>query len=176
MKIKKHIQFVKATGYDYGCVMVEVPVSNWDEICSSIDKEDIYEEEGKNYGIQKNPHLTLLYPVINNVEFYEVKRILDKVIYDKINIKIEGIDIFTNDKFDVIKFNVKCDNYLSKIHRELKSNIPNDDKYEVYKPHITIGYVKSGTGNKYINKDYNFNLVVNTILYTNLDREDVYVI
>ena len=44
MRIKKYIQFVKeSTGYDYGCVMVEVPVSNWDEICSSIDKEDIYE-------------------------------------------------------------------------------------------------------------------------------------
>jgi 2'-5' RNA ligase len=175
MRVKKYIQFVKeSTGYKLGCVMVEVPVSNWNEITSIIDKNDLYEVEGENYGIQDNPHLTLLYPVKNGVEYNEVKNILDKVICDKINININGIDIFTNDKFDVVKFNVECDDYLSKIHKELKSNIPNEDKYDVYTPHITIGYVKSGQGNKYINKDYKFNLDVNTILYTNLDKEDVY--
>ena len=43
MKIKNYIQFIKESinGHKYGCVMVEVPVSNWDEITSSINKEDI---------------------------------------------------------------------------------------------------------------------------------------
>ena len=104
MRVKKYIQFVKeSTGYKLGCVMVEVPVSNWNEITSIIDKNDLYEVEGENYGIQDNPHLTLLYPVKNGVEYNEVKNILDKVICDKINININGIDIFTNDKFDVVK-------------------------------------------------------------------------
>lgn len=175
MRIKKYKEFIKGSKeHEFGCVMLEVPVSNWDEITSIINNNDLYEVEGENYGIQKNPHITLLYPIINNVEFYKIKNILDKVVYDKIKIKIKGIDIFKNDKFDVIKFNVECDEYLSKIHKELKSNIPNNDKYELYKPHITIGYVKSGRGNKYINKDYEFSLTVNTILYTNSNKEDIY--
>lgn len=175
MKVKKYIQFIKeSTSYDYGCVMVEVPVSNWNEITSIINKDDLYEVEGENYGIQDNPHLTLLYPVESDIEYNEVKNILDEVISDNIIISIKGIDIFENEEFDVVKFSVNCDEYLSKIHNVLKSNIPNDDKYDVYSPHITIGYVKSGRGIKYINKEYEFSLVVNKILYTNSDKEYVY--
>lgn len=160
--------------YKLGCVMVEVSVSNWNEITSTINKDDLYEVEGENYGIQDNPHLTLLYPVESDIEYNEVKNILDGVISDNIIISIKGIDIFENEKFDVVKFNVNCDEYLSKIHNILKSNIPNDDKYDVYSPHITIGYVKSGRGIKYINKEYEFSLVVNKILYTNSDKEYFY--
>ena len=74
MKIKKYIQFVKeSTGYDYGCVMVEVPVTNWNEIISTINKDDLYEVEGENYGISKNPHLTLLYGTAEDVSTEDVK-------------------------------------------------------------------------------------------------------
>ena len=68
MKVKKYIQFIKeSTSYDYGCVMVEVPVSNWNEITSIINKDDLYEVEGEKYGIQENPHLTLLYGLKPNI-------------------------------------------------------------------------------------------------------------
>ena len=94
MRIKKYIQFVKeSTGYDYGCVMVEVPVSNWDEICSSIDEEDIYEEENDtSYGIQDNPHLTLLYGTTKDVSTEDVKELLEGT--GEIKIQVNGIDIF----------------------------------------------------------------------------------
>ena len=64
MIIKKYIDFIKESinGYSYGCVMVEVPVKNWEELVQVIDIDDIYEEKGDStYGIQKNTHLTLLY-------------------------------------------------------------------------------------------------------------------
>lgn len=168
MRIKKYIQFIKeSSGYEYGCVMVEVPVKNWKEITSYIDPEDVYEEEGDStYGIQNNPHLTLLYPILNNVKFEEVKSILDEIVNKNINIKIDKIDTFENEKFDVVKFNVENNEYLNRIHELLKLNLPNEDKYDIYRPHITIAYLKRGTSKKYKRK-YNHSLNVNKITYVN---------
>jgi 2'-5' RNA ligase len=170
MIVKSYIQFIKeSSGYEYGCVMVEVPVSNWDEITSSIDSKDIYTESGDStYGIQSNPHLTLLYPIIGDVKYEKVRDVLQSILDKEIIIEIDGIDIFENDKFDVVKFNIKSNDYLNKIHDKLKSKIPNDDKFEIYKPHITIGYTKKGTGEKYIKK-YNHSVKSNQIVYVNSD-------
>ena len=156
MKIKNYIQFIKeSSGYQYGCVMVEIPVSNWNEITSSIDEEDIYEEEGDStYGIQQNPHLTLLYGLHDTVTPDMIKSVFDNFT-DNINIVVDGIDIFENEKFDVVKFNVKPDGALQYLHNEL-SKFPNSDQYPDYKPHITICYVKKGTGKKYIKPDYKY--------------------
>jgi 2'-5' RNA ligase len=178
MIIKKYIQFLKEaiSGYKYGCVMIKVPFSNWEEITSCIDPNDIYEIKGDStYGIQKNPHLTLLYPVLSNVKFEKVKEVLDKVIYKNIIIKIDKIDVFENEEFDVLKFNVDNNEYLNKIHNELKNNIPNEYKYDIYRPHITIAYLKKGKGKKYKRK-YNHSLVANKITYSNNDIEETFII
>jgi hypothetical protein len=166
MIIKSYIQFIKeSSGYEYGCVMVEVPVSNWNEITSFIDPEDVYTGGDDSHGIQENPHLTLLYPIFDGVKYEQVKNVLQSILDKELVIEINGIDIFENEKFDVVKFNVKNNEYLNKIHNELKSKIPNDDKFEIYKPHITIGYVKRGTGIKY-KKDYKHSIKTDKITYT----------
>jgi hypothetical protein len=121
MKVKKYIQFIKeSTSYDYGCVMVEVPVSNWNEITSIINKDDLYEVEGENYGIQDNPHLTLLYGLKSNITKEQVEQVLQKAIDgDKIIIEIENIGLFENDNFDVVKFNIKKTEQLQKLFDSL---------------------------------------------------------
>jgi hypothetical protein len=93
MKVKKYIQFVKeSTGYKLGCVMVEVPVKNWNEITSIINKDDLYEVEGEKYGIQENPHLTLLYGLKPNITKEQVEQVLEKSVDgEKIEIEIENI-------------------------------------------------------------------------------------
>jgi hypothetical protein len=43
MRIKNYIDFInESKHHEFGCVMLEVPVSNWNEITSSIDTSDIY--------------------------------------------------------------------------------------------------------------------------------------
>ena len=135
--------------------MVEVPVSNWDEITSSIDKEDIYESnEGDPKGIQKNPHLTLLYGLHDDVTEEQVKSVFDN--FDgNINIEVNGIDIFENEKFDVVKFNVNPQGSLQYLFDEL-SKFPNSNQFSDYNPHITLCYTKKGTGKKYIRDDYRY--------------------
>ena len=173
MIIKKYLQFIteKINGYDYGCVMVDVPVGNWNEITSWIDKEDLYEVEGENFGIQKRPHLTILYGLHDDVTPDMVKSVFDQFDGD-INIEVNGVDIFENEKFDVVKFNVKPDGALQELNNKL-SEFPNSNEYPDYKPHITIAYVKKGLGKKYIKPDYHYTVKnVDEITYSMPNGEE----
>ncbi len=168
MKLKKYKQFIKESinGHKYGCVMIDVPVSNWEEITSWIDPEDIYEEDGDStYGIQKRPHLTLLYGLHKEVSIEEVKSVFDSFDGD-IDIEVNGVDIFENSKFDVVKFNVEPKGSLQYLFDKL-SELPNSNEYPDYKPHLTIAYVKKGTGKKYIKPDYKYTVKnINKITYS----------
>ncbi len=177
MKIKNYIQFIKESinGHKYGCVMVDIPVSNWSEITSSIDPEDIFygDENGDPKGIQENPHVTILYGLHDDVTEDEVKSVFDNFDGD-INIEIDGIDIFENKDFDVVKFNVKPDGSLQYLHDEL-SKFPNSDQFPDYKPHITICYVKKGTGKKYVKPEYKYEVKnVNKITYSMSNGKKIY--
>ena len=174
MKVKKYIQFIKeSTSYDYGCVMVEVKVSNWNEITSIINKDDLYEVEGENYGIQDNPHLTLLYGLKSNITKEQVEQVLQKAIDgDKIIIEIENIGLFENDNFDVVKFNIKKTEQLQKLFDSL-SELPNENTFPDYNPHMTIAYVKKGLGKKYT-KTYSHKVSSNDICYSMANGEKIY--
>lgn len=170
MKIKSYIQFInESSGYKFGCVMVEIPVSNWNEITQSISPEDVYEESGDNtHGIQQNPHVTILYGLHPEVTDDMVKSVFDNFTGD-INIEVDGIDIFENEKYDVVKFNVKPDGALLELHNKL-SEFPNSNEFPDYKPHITIAYVKKGMGKKYVNPDYKYSVKnVTNIVYSKPD-------
>jgi 2'-5' RNA ligase len=174
MLIKNYGQFInESSEYQWGCVMVDVPVSNWDEITSYIDPEDVYTGDDDTHGIQENPHLTLLYPVLESVKFDEIKNVLKSVLDREIFIEIDNIDVFENEEFDVVKFNVKNNEYLNKIHNKLKNNIPNKDKFDIYRPHITIAYIKKGIGKKY-KKNYNHSISLKKITYTKPDGTKEY--
>jgi hypothetical protein len=174
MKVKKYIQFVKeSTGYKLGCVMVEVPVSNWNEITSIINKDDLYEVEGENYGIQDNPHLTLLYGLKPNITKEQVEQVLEKSVDgEKIEIEIENIGLFENDNFDVVKFNIKKTEQLQKLFDSL-SELPNENTFPDYNPHMTIAYVKKGLGKKYT-KPYSHKVSSNDICYSMANGEKIY--
>jgi 2'-5' RNA ligase/DNA polymerase III epsilon subunit-like protein len=172
--LKKYKEFIKESinGYKYGCVMVDVPVNNWEEITSWIDPEDIYEGDGDStYGVQKRPHLTLLYGLHKEVSNEEVKSIFDTFEGD-INIEVDGVDIFENDKFDVVKFNVNPQGSLQNLFDEL-SKLPNSNEYPEYKPHLTIAYVKKGMGKKYVKPDYKYTVKnINKITYSHSDGNE----
>jgi 2'-5' RNA ligase len=72
-----------------------------------------------------------------------------------INIEVDGIGVFENKDYDVVKFNVNPDGSLQELHDKL-SEFPNSNSFPDYKPHITLAYIKKGLGKKYIRNDYKY--------------------
>jgi len=173
--IKKYLKFLKegVSKYQYGCVMIDFNFENWKELSSNIDKNDIYEKEGENYGIVPRAHLTLFYGLHSEVLDEQVISCFDGFKLDDFVIEIDGITTFENPEFDVVKLNVILTDVLKEVNSRL-SKLPNGNRFPVYKPHITIAYTKSGTAHKYVKNDYNY-LVKNikAITYSRADNTEL---
>jgi hypothetical protein len=135
---------------DYGCLMMYLRIPKWDLISSMIDPKDLNIEEG---GLENEPHITIIYGLIDS----EIN--LDEVtedasyLYHNYKIRLNNLSLFENDKCDVLKFDVD-DHYgvFEKFHKFFKSNYPNVQTFEDYKPHCTVAYLNKGEGKKYLGK------------------------
>lgn len=142
----------KGDTHDYGCVMFFFDISKkkWDETLSMIDDDDVYNVEGdKSYGIEDEPHVTLLYGLHDTIPDEKIKEISNKL--EIIELKLKKISIFENEKFDVVKFDIIGDSKtkLSKINSEF-AKLPHTTDYPDYHPHSTLFYAKKGKGKDYI--------------------------
>jgi hypothetical protein len=52
--IKKYIEFINEGVYPYGCILLETPISNWIELTSMINPEDLYKPEMERFDFIKN--------------------------------------------------------------------------------------------------------------------------
>jgi len=156
--------------YDYGCLMAKIDDDTAREIIelnySLIDNKYVY-KEGKEYGRSTNVHTTVKYGLTKSYSEKKMREMLRSV--KPFRIKIDGISLFENEKFDVVKLDVSGKE-LHELHDQF-SKLPNKDEYDEYHPHITLAYVKSGTGKKFIDKKKSFpSIKINTLEYS--DRGD----
>lgn len=175
--MKKYLEFIKestrqSTGL--GCVMIDFNFANWSELLESIDEDDIYIEEGKNYGLQPRPHLTLLYGLLPEVTDEQILECFKGFTEDDFKVKINGVSVFdTNNNFDVVKLGVELTSQLKEINKRL-SELPNSNQYPEYIPHITLSYVKKGKGKKYVNPEYKYEIKgIDKIVYSRPDNTEL---
>jgi hypothetical protein len=173
--MKKYLEFIKEakSRYEYGCVMVDFNFENWSELLESIDSDDIYKVEGKNYGLQPRPHLTLLYGTHDTVTDEEILNCFEGFTEDDFKVQLDGVSIFENSDFDVVKLGVVLTPKLKEINKRL-SELPNSNIFPEYNPHITLAYVKKGLGKKYVNPDYKYEIKnISKIVYTRPDNTEL---
>ena len=132
---------------DYGCLMAfpdkEIVQKLYEINKQLLTGSMIYTEENDDsYGIEKTPHCTIKYgfnPDLTNRDLGDVLKGIQPL-----SIRLNGISLFQNDKFDVVKFDVEPSAGLLDLRKKC-DGYPNEDKYKNYKPHMTIGYVQKGT-------------------------------
>ena len=156
LKLLKSILKENSTDtYNYGCVMLYFDFPQMSDLHSIIDKSDVYtESEDKSYGLEDKPHCTLLYGLHDTVSLSDVKLAINTITFG--DCKIYNPSLFTsNKKYDVLKFDVapqsKGRTFLTKAHMALKK-YPYTSDFPDYEPHMTIAYIKSGLGSKYVDK------------------------
>lgn len=142
------INELKKANYKYGCLMLyyNAPKTWWDSIQKVIPNTDVVRVENI-IGREKyyDAHVTLLYGFHNNVKWTDVRdQIKDFPVR---NINVGKVSYFEAPKHDVIKFELDYQ-FLKLINRECKK-LRHTSTFPTYKAHMTIAYVKKGTGKKY---------------------------
>lgn len=141
-------RFITASN-EFGWCYVDVPsklTAKIHEFQKSIDPKDFAED-----GLEKESHITLKYG-IHTLDESEVK---DAVEGEKGGVARLGvIDIFDNEDADVLKVTIKSKD-LSRLNKCLTDALKCTDEHEdEYKAHLTIAYLKKGTGRKYMGDNF----------------------
>jgi 2'-5' RNA ligase len=164
--------------HSYGCAMAYFELPEMDAIHKKIDEKDIYTDDSdRSYGLETEPHVTLLYGIHDKeVEDDKVLEACRK--YQIGEIVLHNVSLFENDKYDVLKFDVrypyKGGAFLHKINKEL-TKLPNTNSFPDYHPHCTIAYLKPGEGKKYVKmfEGLEINVKPNEIVYSKADGEKI---
>jgi 2'-5' RNA ligase len=135
--------------YDYGGVMASGWPEGWESVLSAIDRHDVYSGEDGTHGIETNPHVTVLYGLHEEVHEDLVCRMCQGVS-GPLEVSVEGVSLFEKDDYDVLKLDVDS-SLLRKMNRAFRG-LPHTNKHGEYKPHMTVAYLKSGHGSKYVDK------------------------
>ena len=153
--------------YEFGCVMVYVNIPEINQIQSKIKPEDIHNGIGDlKYGLEDEPHITLLYGLHPEVTLNQIKQIISSFTWGPKPLVGYNVSLFENEDYDVLKFDVKGD-ILFGINKELV-DLPHTTNFPNYHPHMTIGYLKKGQGKKYVDmfKNLKYELIPEYVIYS----------
>jgi len=179
--IKKNLRLLlekKGDTHSYGCAMLNlrVPKTEWDKLQSMVEEDDVYtEEDDRSYGREDEPHITLLYGLHDDIPDEEIEEVLYSEPTPKI--KLTGVSLFENDKYDVLKFDFSG-KILHKLNEKL-SKLPNENEFPKYIPHCTIAYLKSGTGKKVVKiiegdiESISKSILIDSYLYSKANGDEV---
>lgn len=157
----------KNNTYDFGCSMVYFDCPEMTKIQEQINPDDLYTEEGGQYGIEDEHHVTLLYGLHSEeIEEADVMRISAGQIPA---IRLTNASAFESEKYDVLKFDAECPK-LHDINKEL-SKLPHTTNFPDYHPHATVAYLKKGKAADYIKQleDISFEVNPSKIVYSKPD-------
>jgi 2'-5' RNA ligase len=138
--------------YDYSSLMFELPEDLTDSIISwgfdHIPNESIFlDKKQPSFGREDDVHVTLIYG-IHTDDYEDVHHLFSKE--KPFECKLGKMSLFKkNDKFDVLVIDVDCEN-LHELNSKMRRQIDATETHPQYIPHVTICYLKKGTGEQYI--------------------------
>jgi 2'-5' RNA ligase len=133
----------KERPFEKGCLMAKLEVTDktWNSYLKRIKKEDLYIKEGdSSYGLEDEPHVTILYGFDPKYCNAEINDYLDALSLEAFEIEITKVDYFNNEDFNVLKFSISSPK-LSELNKKMKDNFDYENDYPDYKAHATIAYL-----------------------------------
>lgn len=149
IEIKNFDQFITESNqvYEYGCAMVYFDFPEMKDLHSQIDENEVYSDpEDPTFGLEEEPHVTLLFGLHSN-EIPD-EQVMSTCKQKQIGpIILSNASLFKNEKYDILKFDAE-NSVLHEINGEL-SKLPHTTSFPDYHPHSTVAYLKPGSGQKY---------------------------
>jgi 2'-5' RNA ligase len=142
-----------------GCIVLNCDFPHIKDVQSIIHPDHIHDS-----GLENTPHITLIYGINETEDLEKIKKFCAQV--KPMELYTSNIDVFSNDEFDVLKYNVIPSNDLLAYRRRCLSFFDNVQTYEGYNPHLTIGYLAHGAGKNYTMKFAPMPIKITSIVYS----------
>lgn len=149
-KLNKINEKKEGQTYSYGCLMgyFDIDTEELYKEHFDINENDLYDNEDNEYGMEIEPHVTILYGLhsdkINDTDVINLMKLIKMP-----EVLFEQITLFENEKYDVLKWDVFPEQ-LEIIHNIVKNLFEHTLTFPNYHPHSTIAYLKPGSGKNYI--------------------------
>ena len=151
----------------YGCLMMNIENNSPNKLIEfskkMIPDSILYiDPNDPSFGREKKMHVTCKYGFAPDLTKKDIASILQG-ISKPFNIKLISLSLFDNNEdYDVVKFDVEQSDILKKLRKRC-DKFPNEDKYDEYHAHVTLGYVKKGT---FPHKKENLNIILPITSFT----------
>lgn len=134
---------------DYGFLMIGYEKPEMiQELQNMIPYEELYvEEDSDDYGMEDEPHVTLVPCLDKHLDVETLKHELESL--EKYQIVLTNISKFDNENFDVLKCDVGSVPLVDTNCR-ICDKFPTYTEFRDYHPHMTIAYLKKGMADKYL--------------------------
>lgn len=111
------------------------------DLAGKIDDDDLAKD-----GREDEPHVTVLYG-LHTERASDVEKVVED--FGSVDIELGEVRAFKKEDQEVLFVSVRSPR-LRKLNSTLKKNLEFTSTHKGYTPHITLGYVKKGTADKYI--------------------------
>lgn len=118
-----------------------------DKIQKQIKEEELY-IEGDEYGLEKEPHVTLVPCLDNDVKVDDLKPLVNDLHTYKA--MITDVSKFECEDYDVLKCNISS-MVMNDTNNRITKKFETHTEFD-YHPHMTIAYMKKGAADKYLQK------------------------
>jgi 2'-5' RNA ligase len=136
------------------------------------DMELYADQENSIPGREYDQHITIKYGLKTDNPL-DVLNVIERRPITPFEITLGKVDIFEKDLYDVVMVEI-TDNGLLALHEALLADLPNEETYPKYHPHVTVAYVKKGMGLAHVGaEDFaGLKIVVDRVTFTARSRRE----
>ena len=131
--------------HEFGCVMALLEGEARQAVLNMAGT--VADEDLADKGREDQPHVTVLYGLRDN-DAGPVRQAVET--FGTINAQLGQLDYFPADEHDVLIVRVESDD-LHNMHGDLQQ-LPHTTTHPTYQPHVTLAYVKPGTGQHWVDQ------------------------